>query len=433
MFPHSRKALAYALALSGLYLLPPAAAQQPQYTGPGSCSSSACHGGIQPKLDTNIQQNEYSTWIVQDKHAKAFEVLGNAQSQRIARNLGLKNRADAESRCLACHALAVPAEKRARTFDLSEGVSCESCHGPASAWLGPHTSRGWTHERSVQLGMYDTKDLGKRTEKCLSCHLGTADASLDHELIAAGHPDLIFELEAFSAVMPRHWRQRADKDPYAGVREWGMGQVVQLRAALQQLSRRARSGPWPEYAEMDCFACHHSLTSSNDSWRQSLGYADRRPGVAAWNTSRYAVLKLLATDTDADSARALSAELEQVVRAMNRLAPERQEVAAAADRAAAAAERIQARLAARRFDDQARTRLLRSIVADADAISLQGERAAEQAAMAVNALLLAGGSSLNQAESRAALDALFRQLDSPSSYNPRRFAEQLKKIGTLVP
>jgi hypothetical protein len=35
--------------------------------------------------------------------------------------------------------------------------------------------------------MYNTRDLVKRSERCLTCHLGTPDKFVDHELIAAGH------------------------------------------------------------------------------------------------------------------------------------------------------------------------------------------------------------------------------------------------------
>src|SRR5437667_10523576 len=53
-------------------LLPAAAAGQKQsasvskYIGPGSCSATACHGGVQPRNVTRVLQNEYSTWAVQD-------------------------------------------------------------------------------------------------------------------------------------------------------------------------------------------------------------------------------------------------------------------------------------------------------------------------------------------------------------------------------
>ena len=36
--------------------------------------------------------------------------------------------------------------------------------------------------------MYDTRDVTKRAEKCLTCHLGNDEKSVDHEMIAAGHP-----------------------------------------------------------------------------------------------------------------------------------------------------------------------------------------------------------------------------------------------------
>src|SRR5262249_8959428 len=156
---------------------------------------------------SRILQTEYTTWIVQDRHAKATDALTSPVAVRMARLLGIP-RADTSSKCLSCHALDVPDADRAKSF-ANEGVSCEACHGPASAWLGPHTTRNWTHAQSVALGMYDTKDLVKRTERCAACHIGTSEAFVDHEMIAAGHPDLVFDLEAFSNAMPKHWRDAA--------------------------------------------------------------------------------------------------------------------------------------------------------------------------------------------------------------------------------
>ena len=142
--------------------------------GPGSCASTACHGAITPQNINEVLQNEYSTWIVKDKHAQSYRALTGALGERMAGILGL-GKAETAAKCLACHALNPPAELRSRTFDVSEGVSCEGCHGPASGWLGPHTERDWTHAKSVALGMVDTRDIVKRTEKCLSCHLGSEE------------------------------------------------------------------------------------------------------------------------------------------------------------------------------------------------------------------------------------------------------------------
>src|SRR5436309_15705918 len=99
-------------------LLPATAAGQKQsasvskYIGPGSCSATACHGGVQPRNVTRVLQNEYSVWAVQDPHAKAYRSLENPVSQRMGRILGL-NPASSE-RCLTCHALDVGAGKIGR-------------------------------------------------------------------------------------------------------------------------------------------------------------------------------------------------------------------------------------------------------------------------------------------------------------------------------
>src|SRR5258708_16833457 len=144
-----------------------------KYIGPGSCASTSCHGSVKPIAGSRILQNEYSTWIIQDKHSRAYQVLTGDIGERIARILKLGTKAKEAPKCLACHALNPPPEQRGRAFEISEGVSCENCHGPTSGWLGPHTTRTWTHEKSVALGMHDTRNVIHRTEKGLGEHLGT--------------------------------------------------------------------------------------------------------------------------------------------------------------------------------------------------------------------------------------------------------------------
>src|SRR6476620_9859238 len=55
------------------------------YVCPGSCSAVACHGAIRPVAGARILQTEYSTWVSQDRHARATEVPGNMVSQRMGR------------------------------------------------------------------------------------------------------------------------------------------------------------------------------------------------------------------------------------------------------------------------------------------------------------------------------------------------------------
>ncbi|HTQ59350.1 MAG TPA: multiheme c-type cytochrome [Candidatus Solibacter sp.] len=426
-----------------------ASQEQQKYIGPGSCAATSCHGSVTPVAGSRILQNEYSTWIMKDKHSHAYQALTGEIGERIARILKLSSKAEEAPKCLVCHALYTTPDQRGRPFELSEGVSCENCHGPASAWLGPHTTRDWPHEKSVALGMYDTRNVILRTEKCLSCHLGTKDKFVDHEMIAAGHPDLFFELDSFSAVMPRHWkfpRESAPGNPvedaaWTGVRDWSAGQAVQLRAEIDRLIWRAtgerydKKDLWPEYSELSCFACHHSLGPAKDSWRQAHGYPGRRPGDPAWNSSRYIVFRLLAKQVDPASAQELDRHISDVSAEMSKLNPDRNAVAAAASAAAPIAQRFAERFATVQYDQALVLRTLHQIADDAETISLADERAAEQAAMAMDSLYIAytkDAKPANAGEVRAAINVLFQQLENPSAYNADQFAASLRHIGAIL-
>jgi hypothetical protein len=415
-----------------------------RYVGPGGCAATSCHGSVKPLADTRIFQNEYSIWVVQDKHSRAYNALTSPIGERIGRILGI-GKSEEAPKCLACHALDVAPEARAKTFDLSDGVSCESCHGPASAWLGPHTTRGWTHAQSVAAGMYDTRDLVQRTEKCLTCHLGTQEKFVDHEMLAAGHPDLYFELDSFSAVMPRHWKTPRESapgvpeagadDPWFGVRDWATGQAVQLRAALDRVAWRAHGTNWPEFSELQCFSCHHDLTMPEQSWRQERGYPGRRPGDPPWNASRYAVFAILAHEVDGPTATELDAQMTQLAKQMSVLNPDRDAVASTAASARALADRLVARIQAQPYDRALTERLLIEISSHGEEISGQGERAAEQAAMALDSLYIASSRNAqpaNAADIRAAINGLFQLLENPSAYDPNTFAAQMTKVNALL-
>ena len=440
--------LLYALAAAGSSATD---TNQPvKYIGPGSCAATSCHGSVKPVAGSRVLQNEYSIWIVQDKHSRAYQALTGEVGERMARILKLNAKAAESAKCLACHALYTTPEQRGRAFEISEGVSCESCHGPASAWLGPHTTRAWPHEKSVALGMRDTRNVIHRSELCLECHLGTNEKFVDHEMIAAGHPDLYFELDSFSAVMPRHWKVPRESSPgqaieaaeWSGVRDWATGQAVQLRAAMDRLAMRAQAqgadkkDVWPEYSELSCFACHHSLGPAKDSWHQEHGYTGRRPGVPPFNASRYVIFRSFALPIDATSAQELDKQLQCVSAEMSKLNPDRAVVATAALAAAPVAQRFAERLATAPYDRAMTLRALERITDDAESLALADERAAEQAAMAVDSLYIAYAKNSkpgNEAEIRAVINALFQQLENPSAYNADQFAAALRRLRPLLP
>ena len=82
-----------------------------KYLGPGSCAAAACHGAISPQKTSTVNQNEYSIWVVQDRHASAFRVLQNPVSVRMGRLLGI-GKPEESPKCLVCHALYVPGAYR---------------------------------------------------------------------------------------------------------------------------------------------------------------------------------------------------------------------------------------------------------------------------------------------------------------------------------
>jgi Cytochrome c554 and c-prime len=295
-----------------LVVLDASPAQQPSASaaalaGPLSCSSRACHGDVGGVGDRNRQPTRfsYSVWSVEDRHAEAYQVLLGERGKAIGRNLNPKiDRPEEDVRCLACHVtpqlasgnLPVQAREQ-RVF----GVGCEACHGPAEKWLKPHAELEWNQlndqsrrDRYVHSDMTWLRDLNSRAQVCTGCHVGAPvdparslpARDVNHDLIAAGHPRLLFEFSAFLANMPKHWSE-PDLDPLFEARAWASGQVVSAQSALELLANRAahaeqKSQPWPEFAEYDCFACHHDLQPS--SWRQRRLNATRKLGSLAWET-----------------------------------------------------------------------------------------------------------------------------------------------------
>jgi hypothetical protein len=196
-----------------------------RFLGATSCSSSACHGG------GGQNQNQYLVWSLQDFHSqRPFATLTTARSKQIADALQIKD-PTADERCTSCHAplREVPESLRAEGFRVSEGVSCESCHGPAAAWLRPHTRSDWSHADRVFAGMRDLKNLYVRANTCVACHQTVA-----MPLLKACHPELIFELDGQSVSQPKHWRERANG---SGAQAWLVGQAVALREMSWQLTR----------------------------------------------------------------------------------------------------------------------------------------------------------------------------------------------------
>lgn len=196
----------------------------PKFLGSQSCSSSSCHGGAG---DLN---NQFTIWSRYDfHHERPVATLQTARSERLADVLKIGNPSQSP-RCTVCHApmQTVPAERLTSGVRISEGISCENCHGPVENWLRSHTRKDYTHADRVAAGMRDTKNPYARANTCVACH-----QNVDSDILRAGHPELIFELDGQSVTQPKHWRKDLDKP---GPQLWLVGQAVALREMSWQLA-----------------------------------------------------------------------------------------------------------------------------------------------------------------------------------------------------
>ncbi len=197
------------------------ASETNQFLGAQSCSSSSCHGGADAKSNQNL------IWSQHDPHAKSFATLISARSERIAESLNITNAAKS-ARCTVCHApfATVPPELAATVLDPAEGVSCESCHGMAKTWLRSHTRKDLSHTDKVASGMRELRNLYDRANTCVACH-----QNVDADILAAGHPELIFELDGQSVSEHKHWQEQTS---WSGAQTWLVGQAVALREVSWQ-------------------------------------------------------------------------------------------------------------------------------------------------------------------------------------------------------
>lgn len=257
-----------------LVSLPAAAVELPVGValGASTCGASTCHASGTPWPNSSVSQNEYSVWRERDPHAQSWIVLQSRRAEAITARLGWGDATKARQ-CLACHALPLPPEKVEATYDLKDGVQCEACHGPASAWLGVHTAGLYFYGENLANGMFPTTDPQKRADLCLDCHIGDGKRFVSHSMYAAGHPPLSFELGFYSWFTKTNPENRAgyahftvdddylQRKPWPfGVKVWALGQVIQARRILALVAdvQYGPKGLFPELALFECRSCHRS-------------------------------------------------------------------------------------------------------------------------------------------------------------------------------
>ncbi|GAA6138974.1 hypothetical protein NBRC116583_27210 [Arenicella sp. 4NH20-0111] len=257
-----------------------------KHMGVATCGNAICHGVRNLSEPSNVRQNEYHTWLLNDRHSQSYKTLMNEQSKRIAKNLGLKSAATADI-CLDCHADNVREEMRGDEFHITDGVGCEACHGGSEKWLATHTLTPYSATRNISDGMYPSAPLANRTELCTSCHVGNSKKLANHNIMGAGHPRLGFELDTFTARQPQHYDVDADylerKNADTPIRRMLIGAALHARATAQNLTGSLLDHPqgFPEIALFNCHSCHKPL--DDQRWQNRPTTAGLKPGSIRLN------------------------------------------------------------------------------------------------------------------------------------------------------
>jgi hypothetical protein len=165
-------------------------AQQYKTLGPGSCGTG----------NTDCHAKETKNMI--DKHKNAVDNLNTSDRlDEILTKYGVdKNKYLVGSgKCMTCHGTVVTDKANA---EVEEGVSCESCHGPGSAYKDNHKE---AKGKGFAFGLLDLGNVDRRGDACVRCHYVT-----EQKLINAGHPaGERFNYLAGMKSVAKHWKRAA--------------------------------------------------------------------------------------------------------------------------------------------------------------------------------------------------------------------------------
>jgi len=147
-----KKALAMT-ALAALVLVAALPGQDFTYVGAQKCAM--CHR-------SEAQGRQFVIWEG-TKHAKSFDALTSAKAAEAAKAMGVDKPAE-DPRCLKCH---VPLADKAPDLK-AEGVTCEVCHGPGSAYRKLNIMKDKAEAVKNGLVLYGSPEAIKA--QCLKCH-----------------------------------------------------------------------------------------------------------------------------------------------------------------------------------------------------------------------------------------------------------------------
>ncbi|WP_234030163.1 cytochrome c family protein [Erythrobacter mangrovi] len=415
------------------------------YEGVATCAGSTCHGRSEGN-GAVVRQDEIATWqepsSASGAHSRAYSVLASQRGRQIAETLGI-GPATSASACLGCHATFVPEARRGARFHTSDGVGCESCHGPAQGWLQVHYEKAASHASNVRAGLVPLERPQVRAKVCLDCHYGSTDTGqfVTHAMMAAGHPRVSFELDLFSSLQQHH-DEDADYASRKGrtdsVRLWAVGQAEAVARATDLFARPGfgMNGMFPQLYFYDCHSCHRPITDG-PARRLTFETNPGRPipfGNPPFNDENIIMLSAVSRTLAPGAGGAFDDASKAFHRAMG------QDRASAQAAAVTLRERAQAlsdALAARAYGGGDAFDVIASVAGKATTPRFTDYAGSVQAVMAVdtllNALVREGRVTVGAAAGiRTNINRAYAAVSAPEAYRPAAFRSALSTAANAI-
>lgn len=139
-------------------------AQEFTYIGAAKCK--ICHKSEKQGL-------QFPIWE-ESMHSKSIAALSSPDAAARAKEMDVENPTESP-KCLKCHG---PLSEKTSDFK-DEGVTCEVCHGPGSAYKSLSVMKSRDDSVAKGLTVKDTPE--KKKEWCLTCHENAHGTPFDLE------------------------------------------------------------------------------------------------------------------------------------------------------------------------------------------------------------------------------------------------------------
>ena len=166
------------IACSVFFGSPCLAAETARYVGAKKCQ--ACHS------------EQYAIWS-KSPHAKTYPILGSEEAKPVACKLNVTGDPRESPECLKCHVTGYgqAGGSFAKSYDRTEGITCETCHGPGSLYLKAMAADEDTYKADPKATVAQWAKLGLAKPDaalCKSCHTQEENFNFAEKFKKIAHP-----------------------------------------------------------------------------------------------------------------------------------------------------------------------------------------------------------------------------------------------------